>query len=207
MGGNPDPSDPFNPYASAFSSSAGPPGGSPPAQPLLYEAPPPEKPKPNIRRWLVIASGALMCLISLSRVLGFDRYLAGRGLGQQCDNGDQCRSGKCLSFSWVSGFCTETCWSNKECPGMRCYQDRCVPRATLGIGEDCRHSLECTSSLCLFYQGGDPHVAAWTPGQCSQRCVKDSSCPEGFSCIEVANDDKACISKLRLHEVDQDLRM
>jgi Cys-rich repeat protein len=45
------------------------------------------------------------------------------------------------------------------------------------------------------------------PGQCSQRCIKDSSCPEGFSCIEIASDDRACISKQRLHKADQDLLM
>ena len=127
----------------------------------------------------------------------------GRPLGAHCTQGKGCRSGECLTtgfFGGGEGVCTRGCQQDRDCDGLRCDGEHCVPMGTGDLGTDCDAPWECTSLLCVRERGA-PFGLPTAKGVCARKCDEASQCPEQFACIEINSGQKVCMAEQLLDEV------
>ena len=92
---------------------------------------------------------------------GGEGGLAGRGVGQRCDDGGLCR------------------------PGLACTAGVCQPGHALADGAACVISAECKDGL---YCGPDRKCVAAGTGAAGATCTSDGDCKSGFRCNLVGLD-------------------
>lgn len=113
---------------------------------------------------LACGLGAGLALSSCSLVAKTE---LGAGLGQPCEEDDDCQASEC-----IENICTMSCTSNDTCPaGSTCLSSGVCGVATTPIGALCASSDACESGLC----GED--------GLCTKACTSNNECPEPSECL------------------------
>ena len=111
-----------------------------------------------------------------------------RGLGEECERGQDCNSQMCLEDAGRS-YCTRACTADSECAdGYHCRDGAvCVagPRGT--VGDPCVTGGDCQPGNICARQGD----RSW----CTEICT--GTCPDGFSCVD-AGGSMVCAPDLGL---------
>ncbi len=108
--------------------------------------------------------------------------VADRGLGEPCEEDNECREGMvCNTYGGISECatsCTTTCSEGFECRDGLCIRDR-----TQGLGGVCVENADCgTMGICAFRSGQN-----W----CTSVCTGAGTCPTGFECM-LAGEVQVC---------------
>lgn len=107
---------------------------------------------------------------------------ADRGVGEECEEAEECRSGSCFADQGRS-YCTRDCEADADCPdGYHCRDLVCVSGPRGDIGDPCVANGDCgNGTFCA--NRGEQH---W----CTTIC-EEGTCPDGFSCVP-AGDAMVC---------------
>lgn len=99
---------------------------------------------------------------------------AARGLGEPCEEDDECRGGVCYERGGVSE-CAAPCGAEDECgEGFLCMEGLCVRDRRQAVGGVCIGNEDCGGAVCAR-QG----ERRW----CTAQCASASDCPSGFDCV------------------------
>ena len=115
--------------------------------------------------------------------------------GAQCDNGQSCFNGKCVSACDVDGG--NVCGVGRHCDSVT---HTCVNNTTVGIGEACTADSECTSPLFCAdatVVGGNVLPASAT-AMCTEPCCSSATCPDGFVCYTPGSGGRYCVDATKL---------
>jgi V8-like Glu-specific endopeptidase len=113
---------------------------------------------------------------------------ADRGLGEECETADECRSRDCLEDEGRS-YCTRQCDADADCPdGYHCRADRCVSGPRGDIGDVCVDNGDCGNGTFCANRADQ----SW----CTTIC-EDGECPDGLSCVP-AGGTMVCAPELGL---------
>lgn len=103
-------------------------------------------------------------------------------LGQPCTPGSSvCASGLCVALDDQSGFCTDACASDDDCP------DEFICQAAGRYGricrplQGCKTEVDCPSGHTCNAETGNCYIAV-SRGLCSP-CQDAKQCPEGGACF------------------------
>jgi hypothetical protein len=123
----------------------------------------------------VCAAGAGSCGGCVPR----DLVRAPRGLGEPCDDDEECRGDMvCHEYAGIAE-CASTCSGADDCgEGFICRDDLCVRDRTQGVGGICVENADCGEAVCAT-QGGD----RW----CTATCNNLGDCPDGFDCVDAGS--------------------
>ena len=103
-------------------------------------------------------------------------YPAPHGLGEECTDASECRSGQCLDRRGV-GECVQAC-AGSSCPdGFVCESGNCVLDRAQLPGGTCADLQDCAYGTCASV--GDR-------GWCSPSDCATAACPMGMTCRDVA---------------------
>ena len=123
--------------------------------------------------------GLLGIVVTLGLFLGptLFRLAFGNTLGEPCNSGGDCRSGRCLQPSTGGGImgmpsgsgegiCSDECYSQSECPSeLRCFQGDCAPKPTAELGDSCTAPWDCRTGKCMVpRKNNDPLGGPTVPG-------------------------------------------
>ena len=116
-------------------------------------------------------------------------YAGPYGVGEPCDEDEQCQSGYCFTDQGVS-YCSRMCTDDEACgEGFHCREMSCVRGPREAIGGGCITNEDCRSGFCASSGG-----RSW----CSAFCMGDDECPVGFMCTPVDDTTSVCAPNLGL---------
>ena len=126
-----------------------------------------------------------------------DSYFAGGGVGESCEEPDDCRDGllcdsnACLPSG--EGLANEKCLLTAECSdGLHCgWAGFCVPEGDGVVGDQCAAAMDCNRGLYCALQALGGYCAEPTPdaGDLGAACSDTSDCLAGLAC---SLNDGAC---------------
>lgn len=154
---------------------------------------------------------ALSCVLSLAGCDFFDKgdpppVIAGRGIGEACENVGQCRAGLVCAPSSDgtsstcqpsgSGVAGSVCSLTGDCgEGLFCAGDRtCTSSGEVAEGGTCASTADCERGLSCEVTGFYPTCEATGTGDLQASCTNNRDCLAGLSCAASTNGMLACVS-------------
>jgi len=137
-----------------------------------------------------------------------------RPLESECQNNDECASGRCFQGGFqppgASGVCFCNSETNAGCDGGQICSDdpiayddvpTCIyPEGTRPIGSECKLDIECASNVCWYGE-----QLPGTPGSCQCNLSTNAGCDEETVCFDdpnLADDAPQCVDISTLLPVD-----
>lgn len=118
----------------------------------------------------VCAAAAGQCGACVPRGL----VVGARGLGEPCDEDDECRGDFVCHESAGISECASACSTDDECgDGFECRDALCIRDRRQGVGGACVVNEDCGGGICAAAGG-----RRW----CTAPCSSADECPDGFEC-------------------------
>lgn len=132
---------------------------------------------------------------------------------------------RCILQSATQGYCLKTCMQNVDCRSDYFCTEKtaqtpsvCFPRGQQQLGESCEDNAQCESGLCKLFPSGrycsqpcksQPcpigyQCNTWKHQKlCEKRCIQNSHCADGYTCVSQRCELSKQVSKREIGEACQ----